>query len=282
MTRIQIEISLGILLVLITSSIILVYGLNENTRMAELEDALKARSIEVGAALFDAQCSRCHGKQGLGIPGVCPPLNDRHFFDDRLKEVGWSGTQEDYIVATASSGRLTSTRPQLFAGGGTPAMPSFSDRFGGPLRDDQIRNIADFIMNWEPTAQLVEVSQPAGPGEAVGTDINVQLPQGDAAAGEALAKSEGCTACHIDAPTGPAWLPSTDQPGIGDRAATRITDPTYTGNASTPEQYLLESIVDPNAYVVDGFTANIMPPIYGDKLTSQNAADLIAYLLTLK
>ncbi len=282
MSRTQIEISLGILLVLLTSSLILVYGLNENNRMAELEDAQQARSIEVGAALFDAQCSRCHGKQGLGIPGVCPPLNDRHFFDDRLQEVGWSGTQEDYIVATASSGRLTSTRPALFAGGGIPAMPSFSDRFGGPLRDDQIRNIADFIMNWESTAQLVEIAQPAGPGEAVGTDINVQLPEGDPTAGEALTKSQGCTACHIDAPTGPAWLPSADQPGIGDRAATRITDPTYTGAASTPEQYLLELIVDPNVYVVDGFAPNIMPPTYGQNLTSQNVADVIAYLLTLK
>jgi len=282
MSRVQIEISLGILLVLITSSIILVYGLNENNRMADLAEAQNARSIEVGAALFDAQCSRCHGKQGLGIPGVCPPLNDRHFFDDRLKDVGWSGTQEDYIVATASSGRLTSTRPTLFTGGGTPAMPSFSDRFGGPLRDDQIRNIADFIMNWEPTAQLVEIAQPAGPGEAVGTDINAPLPEGNAAAGEALAKSQGCTACHIDAPTGPAWLPSADQSGIGDRAATRLTDPTYTGAASTPEQYLHESIVNPNAYVVDGFPANVMPQTYGDNLTSQNVADLIAYLLTLK
>ena len=283
MTRVQIEISLGILLVMITSSLILVYGLNENNRMAELEDAQRARSIEVGAALFDAQCSRCHGKQGLGIPGVCPPLNDRHFFDDRLQEVGWSGTQEDYIVATASSGRLTSTRPELYNGTGSiPAMPSFSDQFGGPLREDQIRSIADYIMNWEPTAQLVEVAQPAGPGEAVGTDINVQLPEGDAAAGEALAQSQGCTACHIDAPTGPAWLPTADQPGIGDRAATRITEATYTGAASTPEQYLLESIVDPNVFVVNGFAPNIMPPIYGDQLTSQNAADLIAYLLTLK
>lgn len=282
MSRVQIEISLGILLVLLTSSLILVYGLNENNRMAELEDAQKARSIEVGAELFDAQCSRCHGKQGLGIPGVCPPLNDRHFFDDRLQEVGWSGTLEDYIIATASSGRLTSTRPELFAGGGTPAMPSFSDRFGGPLRDDQIRNIADFISNWESTAQLVEVAQPAGPGEAVGTDINVQLPEGDPVAGEAITKSQACTACHIDAPTGPAWLPTADQPGIGDRAATRITEPTYTGAASTPEQYLLESIVDPNVYVVDGFAANIMPQTYGDNLTSQDVADVIAYLLTLK
>lgn len=282
MTRIQIEITLGIILVMITSSLILVYGLNENNRMAELEESHIARSIEVGAELYDAQCSRCHGTQGLGIPGICPPLNDRYFFDDRLADVGWSGTQEDYIVATASSGRLSSTRPELYAGGGIPAMPSFSDRFGGPLREDQIRSIADYIMNWEATAELVEVAQPAGPGEAVGTDINVLLPEGDPAAGEALAISQACTACHIDAPTGPAWLPTADQPGIGNRASERIADPTYTGAASTPEQYLLESIVDTNAHIVDGFTANVMPQTYGGTLTSQNVADLIAYLLTLK
>ncbi len=282
MTRIQIEISLGIILVMITSTLILIYGVNENHRMAEFEESQVARSIEVGADLFQSQCSRCHGTQGLGIPGICPPLNDRYFFDDRLVDVGWSGTQEDYIVATVSSGRLSSTRPEVYPGGGVPAMPSFSDRFGGPLREDQIRSIADFIMNWESSAELVEAARPAAPGEAVGTDINIQLPEGDPVAGEALAVSQACTVCHIDAPTGPAWLPTGDQPGIGDRASSRLADPTYTGAASTPEQYLLESIVNTNVYIVNGFSANVMPPTYGGTLTSQNVADLIAYLLTLK
>jgi mono/diheme cytochrome c family protein len=281
MTRTQLEITLGILLILISGSVLLYYGSRENERMSRFAEAQQAQAIEVGAELFESQCSRCHGPQGKGIQGVCPPLNDRYFFDQRLKDVGWSGSLEDYIIATASGGRLTSTRPELYPGNGAPAMPSFSDRFGGPLRDDQIRSIAAFILNWESTAELVQApATPAGP--SVGADITKQLPIGNAQNGEALATSLGCVACHVATPTGPAWMASGSTPGIGTRAQTRFTEAGYSGKAQSPEQYLLESIVDPSAYVVEGFADKIMPGTYSTQLSEQNAADLIAYLLTLK
>jgi mono/diheme cytochrome c family protein len=281
MSRINLQILLGAIIVLVTSVIILVYGINEEERMKETERAQRARAIEQGAMLFEAQCSRCHGTQGLGIAGLCPPLNDRYFFDERMGEVNWSGTLEDYIVATVSSGRLASTRPQTFPGQGAPAMPSFSERYGGPLREDQIRNIATFITNWEETATLVAMpTPPAGP--VVGSDITKELPEGNAQAGETLATTLACTACHIAAPTGPAWLPSGSEPGIGERAAARIAQPDYTGQATTPEQYLFESIVAPNTFIISGFAANIMPLNYANTLTDQDMADLIAYLLSIK
>jgi mono/diheme cytochrome c family protein len=281
MSRVNIQIFLGTLLILATSLIVLVYGLNEQKRMEQTSKAVRARAIEEGAALYEQQCSRCHGTQGTGIPGLCPPLNDRYFFDQRLTEIGWSGTLEDYIVATASSGRLTSTRLETYPGQGTPAMPSFSDQFGGPLREDQVRNIAAFIMNWESTAELVEApSAPAGP--TVGADITKELPEGDAANGEALATSLGCVACHVTTPTGPAWPPDGDQPGIGERATARIAQTDYSGNAASAEQYLFESIALTNVYIVPGYAEGLMPNNYADTLTDQDMADLIAYLLSVK
>jgi cytochrome c553 len=281
MKRIQLEIFLGILIILATSILIIFYGVTEPQRMQKNEEAAQAREIELGAALFEAQCSRCHGTQGLGIPGLCPPLNDRYFFDQRLKDVGWSGTLEDYIVATASSGRLVSTRPQTYPGQGTPAMPSFSDQYGGPLRPGQIRSIAAFILNWQDTAQLVPVpSIPSGP--TVGTDITKTLPAGDAKNGETLATTLGCTACHVASATGPYWPAKDGTPGVGTRAADRLKDPAYKGKATSPEQYLFESVVNPNAYVVNGFASGVMPQNYANQLTDQNLADIIAYLLTLK
>jgi len=281
MSRINLQILLGTIFIFATSVVVLVYGVNEQKRMAEFEVAQQARAIEQGAALFDAQCSRCHGTQGKGIPGLCPPLNDRNFFDTRLQEVNWSGTMEDYIVATASSGRLSSTRPQLFPGQGVPVMPSFSDQYGGPLRQDQIRSIAEYVMNWQETAEVVEL--PAVPtGPLVGTDITKTLPEGNAQSGEQLATTLGCTACHILAPTGPAWLAAGDQPGIGTRAEAHLSEPEYTGKATSAEQYLFESITEPNVYITPGFTQGLMPAVYATTLTDQNMADLIAYLLTLK
>jgi mono/diheme cytochrome c family protein len=255
--------------------------LNEEKRMEEFELAQRARAIETGASLFDQQCSRCHGTQGTGIPGLCPPLNDRYFFDQRMKDIGWSGTLEDYIVATASSGRLISTRPESYPGQGVPAMPSFLDRYGGPLREDQIRYIAAFIMNWQESAPDRGTPEPMA-GPSVGTDINVELPEGDAASGEALATSKGCVGCHVSANVGPAWASAGGIPGIGDRAAARFTEAGYAGQATSPEQYLLESIVAPNTYVVSGYAENLMPGNYGSTLTAQETADLIAYMLTIK
>lgn len=281
MKRVQLEIFLGILIVLATSALIIWYGITEPERMEQNARAAQAREIEVGAALFEAQCSRCHGVQGLGIPGLCPPLNDRNFFDNRMAEVGWSGSMEDYIVATVSSGRLASSRPDIYPGQGVPSMPSFSNEFGGPLRVDQIRSIAAFVLNWEGTAQVVEVpTLPTGP--TVGNDITKELPEGDPVNGEALGVSLGCTACHVAAEVGPAWPAKDGEPGVGTRAEQRIVDPGYTGQATTPEQYLFESIVNTNDYIVAGFAANIMPNNYAIQLTDQDMADLIAYLLTLK
>lgn len=281
MSRIDTEIIIGIFLVLIAGAILIVYGLNEEERMANFELAQQARAIEEGAVLFDTNCSGCHGPQGEGTPGLCPPLNDRYFFDERLSEVNWSGSLNDYIVSTVSGGRLNSTRPDQYPGNGSPAMPAWSDQIGGPLREDQIHNIAAFITNWESTApdrgQVSEME-----GEAVGTDMTQELFPGDVARGEELATSQGCVGCHVSTTTGPAWAPSEGEPGIGDRAATRFEQPDYTGQANTAEQYLFESVVSPNIFVVEGYLPNLMPGTYSESLTIMDVSDLIAYMMTIK
>src|SRR3989304_9350546 len=100
MSRINVEILLGTLIVLLTGGMLLAYGINEQARMDEYKVAQAASAIEAGAALFDNNCRGCHGVQGEGVVGLCPPLNDRFFFTERMKEVGWPGTLEDYIITT--------------------------------------------------------------------------------------------------------------------------------------------------------------------------------------
>jgi hypothetical protein len=92
MSRINVEILLGIIIVLLTGGMLLAYGINEQARMDEYKVAQAASSIEAGAAIFDNNCKGCHGVQGEGVAGLCPPLNDRYFFTERMKEVGWTGT----------------------------------------------------------------------------------------------------------------------------------------------------------------------------------------------
>jgi mono/diheme cytochrome c family protein len=279
--RIQFQIFLGIFLTVLTIGVFLYSGFTEEARMQEWTSEQLALSIERGADLYSQACDGCHGPQGLGIPNLCPPLNDKNFFTNRMREVGWSGSLRDYIISTISSGRLTSTRPE-YVGNGRPAMPSWGEDFGGPLRGDEIENLADFILNWEEEA-LARPDVTPSPIDGVGTDITVELPEGDVTRGEALAVAQGCTGCHVSQAVGPAWAASASQPGIGDRAETRWQEgSTYTGSATSAQQYLLEAIVLPNVHLVEGFAANLMPQTYGDTLTDQQASDLIAYMLTIR
>lgn len=48
------------------------------------------------------------------------------------------------------------------------------------------------------------------------------------------------------------------------------------------EDYLRESIIDPNAYLVEGYPADVMPKAYGKELTSEQIDSLVAYMMTLK
>jgi len=118
----------------------------------------------------------------------------------------------------------------------------------------------------------------------------VTLPAGDATRGAALAKAKACTVCHVDMPVGPSWLAaaSPDGKGIGTRAEERLTDPNYKGQATTAEEYLLESIILPSAYIVPGASyasatgQSLMAATFPDTLTKQEVADMIAYMLTIK
>lgn len=279
--RIQFQIFVGILLTIFTLGILFFAGFNEETRMETWTMEQKAKSIEQGAELYAQACAGCHGPQGQGVPGLCPPLNSKAFFTTRMEETGWSGSLRDYVISTVAAGRLASTRPDQYVGNGRPAMPSWSEEYGGPFRQDQIENIADYVLNWEEQA-LLQPDVTAEPIEAVGTDITQELPEGDAARGEQLAVSQGCAGCHISQQVGPAWEATADQPGIGTRAETRFEQGDYTGNATNAQEYLLESIVQTNVFIVEGFQPNIMPQNYGDTLEVQDAADLIAYMLSLE
>lgn len=63
--------------------------------------------------------------------------------------------------------------------------------------------------------------------------------------------------------------------GVATRAETRV-------EGLVPEDYLRQSIVHPNDYIVEGFSADAMPQNFGRDLTSEEINDLITYLLTLK
>jgi cytochrome c len=62
-----------------------------------------------------------------------------------------------------------------------------------------------------------------------------------------------------------------------------VVGPSLKGIASkVDEAYIRESILDPNADVVEGFPADTMPNVWGTELSGEQVDQLVAYLLTLK
>jgi mono/diheme cytochrome c family protein len=260
--------------------VISVVQLNETTRMERFDLGFNSRQIEVGADLYENNCRSCHGPQGEGSP-LAPALNEPAFFNGtRLANIAYTGTLEDYVRGVIMAGR-----PVPSEGTNYPQrMPTWSQRNGGPLRDDQVESVVAFVLNWETEALSAEGGEIVGvPEDLFGTDIQQALPAGDADAGKTLAEGVlGCAACHLLSEGGPAWEASGTEPGIASRAETRFEQDDYTGNAANATEYLLESIIATNLYIVPGFEPNIMPNNYGQRISIQEMADIIAYLETFR
>src|SRR5579859_2720347 len=95
-------------------------------------------------------------------------------------------------------------------------------------------------------------------------------PKGNAAAGKAVFAANACASCHTFKPAGANGKIG---PDLGHLAADA-----QKANRGSLVQYTTESIVDPNAYIVHGFAANIMPKTFGQSLSKQQLADLVAFL----
>jgi len=109
-----------------------------------------------------------------------------------------------------------------------------------------------------------EAAAPAGGDAANGEELYKQTIIGDASA-------PGCITCH-----------SLDEGVV-------LVGPSHAGISASAngavaglsaEEYLKSSITDPNAHITDGYTEGVMYQFYGDDLSAQEIADLVAFLET--
>jgi mono/diheme cytochrome c family protein len=276
-----------------------------NARIPEID----ARIAEIDTQIAELNVTRTTGVQAAVDRGYDPAR------PSRVENLGWSGTHESFVLTTLIHGRPVSVNywPQ--------PMAAWAQTAGGPLRNDQLEDLVAYIENWDkgdawslddlfavnqyaiepadpaPLLEQIQLLQQSGGilPEPVGVDvaaITAQLAEvtGDPARGDALYHGTttatlggvlGCQGCQLQegAGTGPqtvgTWTRVTDE---------RLTLPQYAG--FTPEQYLVESIVAPGAYIVPtgcagGGCSNVMVANFGERLTIQDLADIIAYLETM-
>lgn len=258
-------------------------------RMQIEQRAILGGSKEQGALLYLGNCSTCHGRNGEGVPGKGPTLNPdlftKHFPQIKSTLGGFGGTVKDFIRLTVAAGRPIESAWAIEQGGYPQRMPTWGKAYGGPMTEQQVEDIVNFIVGWEADAGAVQVVD----FDEAGSDVNKELPPGDAVRGEqifaqqvkqASGSNASCKACHSLVPgeilTGPSLA------GVASRAGTRVA-------GETAEQYIRQSIQQPNAFIVpddarfkqaNGKSA--MPEGLGNLMSDQDLADLIAYLLTLQ
>jgi mono/diheme cytochrome c family protein len=258
------RIFIGLIVFLALATLFAVVAIGEGERMETFDRAFEARAVENGAALYQVNCSRCHGVQGEGIAGVAPALSSAEFFNNRLIEAGYTGSLRSFVEGTIAAGRPIKTADW------PEAMPTWSQEFGGPLRRDQIEDLTVFILNWRETAL------------AGGPEPTLEPVEGDPIAHgqQVFLVTGGCGGCHVvEGLEGARGQVGPELSHIASIGQTRV-------EGQSAEEYIRESIVQPSVYIVEdcptGPCADIMPKDLGERLTQQELDDLITYLLTLE
>ena len=211
----------------------------------------------------------------------------------RLAQVGWGGDLRGYVITTLIHGRPGSVNVWPNSEG----MAAWSQTAGGSLRQDEIEDLAAYILNWDKGANwafedyiavaqygkpLADGSLPSEPPPPpAGDNVMGILARwaanevvGSEVSGADLYDAEfGCTDCHRGGASAPDTIGTTVR--IQNK---RLTAPGFEGY--TVEQYIVESITRPGEYVVDGYSSGLMPVNFGVRMTDQQLADIVAFLMT--
>lgn len=208
---------------------------------------------------------------------------------------GWSGDKEGFVNNAIAAGR---------AGG---VMPIWGQEYGGPLQENEVRNVTKYVLNFESEelCDVVPFNFPwpadfAGLADMTDADIvldpgqefdTTQFPislEGDPVRGESLYKETYvCSSCHgvpEDASTaggsGP-WHGDYAE-NVGARIGLSNIDGDYT--YENVEDYTYRSILYPSEFIVDTYPGPPSAmPIYAEdqrmSATPSDMVDIMAYLL---
>ena len=284
----QVKVVIGTIAFMLTMIILGYAALREPERLEHFSAARGGRMVETGAKLYFDNCATCHGVEaaaqecydaaGNSIPCQGLPLNSYFLVcgdsPPRLAQTRFEGTKQQFVERTVAAGRS-----------GT-AMIAWSERYGGPMRDDQGKDVTAYVLNFanpdfcaqEP--DLFEWPDSVDDFLVMETDDFVAAP-GDAENGAALYVSYGCNSCH-----GTLEDPTSNQigPWLGDIAevgATRV-------QGQTAHQYVYVSILEPNAFIAPDcalgpcVSPSAMRSDYAFAFSAnspQDMADILAYLL---
>ncbi len=263
-----------------------IYTLWDPGRADDAKAFQDEKAVERGADLFAQNCRQCHGDSGEGgnvakRNPLALPLNRYDLQGYRTADDMTNGTPPDPVLVEQ---QLQFISGVISCGRANTQMPVWGDQNGGPLNAEQVRQLASLVVEgkWDlakAAGDKIDVSLASTPEAPANPNVTKQscgqVPRALAAglAGEALLKY-GCTGCHTttgETGTGPTWK------GVYGSQVTMTDGSTVT----VDDAYLRESITNPNAKIVKGFSADTMPNNSG-VITDAEVNALIDYIKTLK
>ena len=138
------------------------YMVNEANRQHVAREEITERIAERGARLYVNNCRGCHGLEGEGH--VAPALNNKAFlvlgkanaYGAEATPQGEADAVHTFIFNTISCGRTNTF------------MPTWAQRFGGPLSDTQVNQLVTMITEgrWDIVREIAAEHDPALYGDA--------------------------------------------------------------------------------------------------------------------
>lgn len=193
-----------------------------------------------GKQLFVEKCGTCHALARAGTQAAQGPNLDDAFAPAKADGLG-AETVQGVVQEQIANVRRASAMPEDLVTG------------------SDARDVAAYV------AEVAGV-----PGEDTGQLASAGLA--GATEPEQIFTAAGCGGCHTFAPAGTS---ATVGPDLDELAS--VADQREPGLDA--EEYTEEALVDPDAFVVDGFQAGVMPDNYGEQLDEEQLGTLVEYLL---
>ncbi|MBX3065885.1 MAG: hypothetical protein U0528_13870 [Anaerolineae bacterium] len=118
-----------------------------------------------------------------------------------------------------------------------------------------------------PNLRLTQTPHPSNYTPTPAPEFATIVQSANDLLGASIVQSYGCAGCHLsDNGVAPSFV------GLKDRAANRR--PGYSAEA-----YVLESIINPNAYIVEGYPAGVMPQDFSTRLKTEELYAVVKWVL---
>ncbi|MGK7345151.1 MAG: c-type cytochrome [Candidatus Nitrospinota bacterium M3_3B_026] len=215
--------------------------------------------IALGDKIFNGKgtCTLCHNPVGGRAPildQVGPHAKER--LEDPRYE-GKAANVEEYIYES-----MTDPSAYVVAGFGKPGtndtvspMPDVSGGAIG-LSEAEMKAVIAYLQSSSGVDVTVQI--PTGEGAAPAEEEEEAAPVMAASAEEAFNKF-GCVTCHK--------VPGVEEAGdLGPDLTTMAESAGDRVEGMSAREFVMDSIVNPNAAIAEGFDADMMPPDFADQM----------------